>query len=67
MDRIEEILETEIANLKGSLALMQDGTMTTRTGGKDTTRESMAHAAQSIDRLEDSLARHRQNKLNAGQ
>ena len=59
-DRIEEILEEQLASLRRVYAMLSTGTMSTRSEGHDSTAESIAEFDAYIRNLEEALARHRQ-------
>ena len=57
-DRIEEILESQLASLRRAYAMMSTGTKTTRSQNRDTTKETMAEFDGYIRNLEEALSRH---------
>ena len=58
-DRISEILENQIGELRKSLEMMQFGKLRTHTNNEDTTQESIVQNQMWIAELEEALKRHR--------
>jgi hypothetical protein len=58
-DRLEHILEDQLAYLLRAHAMMSTGTMSTRSGIVDTTLETIAEYDGLIRQIEEALRRHR--------
>jgi hypothetical protein len=58
-DRLEKILEEHLAHLRKVTAMMQTGTMSTRSGNRNTTQETVAENLVHIANLENALRDHR--------
>lgn len=59
VDRLTDILEKHICDLRKSLEMMESGGMRTHTNVKDTTQESIDQNRVWIADLEGALERHR--------
>ena len=58
-DRLETILEEQLASFRRVFAMLSTGTMTTRSNGRDTTDETKREFDGYIRNLEEALKRHR--------
>ena len=61
-DRLEDVIETQLANMRRSLAMMGTGVMKTRTNNEDSTQQSIDEHRLWISEMEAALSSHRQRR-----
>jgi hypothetical protein len=61
-DRLEEVIDAQLAHMRKALAMMETGVMKTRTSNVDTTQESIDEHRVWIGELEAALSFHRQRR-----